>query len=464
MEKRKPVVAVFDIGKTNKKLLLFDEEYNVVKEEIAFFDEIVDDDGFPCEDIDALTGWLLAKWAELKQSSGFRVKAVNFSTYGASLVHTNAEGKRIGYLYNYLKPYPEALLQEFLRKRGGSASFSETTSTPIMGHLNAGLQLYWLKHAKSEIFKKIRSSFHLPQYLSFLITGKRAAEMTNLGCHSAMWNFSDGNYQAWLEEEGIQEKLAPVIKGDTVTECLNEFRNEIVQVGVGLHDSSAATIPYLSSFKTPFVILSTGTWVISLNPFNSELPTADELEKGCLSYLTYQGNPVKTTMLFAGNDHDQQVKSIAEHFHIAPDFFKSISFDEAILFTLKNREDDFSANSTFHLISATTPCKFHLRNLTAFQSPREAYHQLLCDMIEQQISSTAMVLKDSPVKNIYVDGGFCRNNIYMQLLANAFPGKNVFATSMIQGTALGAALAIHHSWNDRPLPQSLITLNEWKAI
>ncbi|MEI6088792.1 MAG: carbohydrate kinase, partial [Bacteroidota bacterium] len=51
------VIAIFDIGKTNKKLLLFDEHYKLVWESSNQFDEISDEDGFPCENIDALTSW-----------------------------------------------------------------------------------------------------------------------------------------------------------------------------------------------------------------------------------------------------------------------------------------------------------------------------------------------------------------------------------------------------------------------
>ena len=39
------VILVFDIGKTNKKVLLFDKNLTVVSEEEDKFEEISDDDG-----------------------------------------------------------------------------------------------------------------------------------------------------------------------------------------------------------------------------------------------------------------------------------------------------------------------------------------------------------------------------------------------------------------------------------
>ena len=49
-----PVIAIFDVGKTNKKLFLFDESYRIVFEKSARFAETLDEDGFPCEDLERL--------------------------------------------------------------------------------------------------------------------------------------------------------------------------------------------------------------------------------------------------------------------------------------------------------------------------------------------------------------------------------------------------------------------------
>ena len=53
-----PVIAILDIGKTNKKLLLLDELYNLVWEKTGLLPETKDEDGFPCEDINNLWSWI----------------------------------------------------------------------------------------------------------------------------------------------------------------------------------------------------------------------------------------------------------------------------------------------------------------------------------------------------------------------------------------------------------------------
>jgi sugar (pentulose or hexulose) kinase len=461
MKTKQAVIAVFDIGKTNKKLLLFDESYQVVWEETTSFAETTDDDGFPCEDIDLLTSWMLRHVQLLSRSKSFQLKAINFSTYGASLVYIDAQGKRIAPLYNYLKPYPEDVLSRFYARHGDKEQIGMETSSPIMGHLNAGLQLYWFKQQRPELYKKLHAVLHFPQYLSYQLTGKLTAEMTNVGCHSVMWNFKNAAYHKWLSEEGIDSRLLPVVQGNQAVTIGNE-RNDEIAVGIGLHDSSAAIIPYLLSFKEPFVIVSTGTWTISLNPFNNELPKIHELKNGCLSYLTYDGNPVKVSMLFSGHDHDQQMNRIAEYFNVDPEYFQSLSYDAQWIQRIKNVADSENIiDNTNQSDSPTDPCVFHLRQLGEFQSAAHAYHQLVVDIINRQVSAIDAVMSGGNIKNMYVDGGFCKNSIYMQVLTNAFPDINVFATSMKQGTALGAALAIHDQWNKNELPATLIKLKHW---
>ncbi len=56
-------------------------------------------------------------------------------------------------------------------------------------------------------------------------------------------------------------------------------------------------------------------------------------------------------------------------------------------------------------------------------------------------------MKGTKVNRIFVDGGFSKNPVYMNLLALAFPEIEVYAASVAQATSMGAALAIHQHWN-----------------
>ena len=105
---------------------------------------------------------------------------------------------------------------------------------------------------------------------------------------------------------------------------------------------------------------------------------------------------------------------------------------------------------------------FVKRSLSEFSDYETAYHQLIFDIITQQVRSTNIVLKGTNVKKIFVDGGFGKNPIYMQLLALSFPGIGVSAASVAQASALGAALAIHDQWNSMPMRRDMIKLEPYK--
>ena len=96
------VIAIFDVGKTNKKFFLIDEMYRIVLERSQSFAELTDEDGDACEDINLLSQWVTATLNEICQLREFTIKAINFSSYGASFVYIDDKGKVLTPLYNYL--------------------------------------------------------------------------------------------------------------------------------------------------------------------------------------------------------------------------------------------------------------------------------------------------------------------------------------------------------------------------
>jgi sugar (pentulose or hexulose) kinase len=247
--------------------------------------------------------------------------------------------------------------------------------------------------------------------------------------------------------------LAPLKSYDSVFP--STIPGQSYRVGIGLHDSSASLIPYLANFQEPFVLISTGTWCISMNPFNHTPLTADELDQDCLCYLHYQGAPVKASRLFAGQEHEDQVKRIADYFQTDPVRYRSINYNADLVAGLKKEKSLQHNWDSKKLIGESL---FATRDLAFFENDEEAYHQLVMDIMERQLASTQLILNNSTIKRIFVDGGFSGNSIYMNLLALAFPGLEVFAASVAQATALGAALAIHKNWNHLSLPNDLIKL------
>ena len=143
-----PVIAIFDIGKTNKKFFLFDENLKEIKEEYIKFPTIKDEDGDECDDLEKISEWAKSSVEKLCQDPSYEVRALNFSTYGASFVSIDETGKPITPIYNYLKDFPEDL-HEWFYEQYPEEEINQTTASPTLGMLNSGLQLLWLKKKKT---------------------------------------------------------------------------------------------------------------------------------------------------------------------------------------------------------------------------------------------------------------------------------------------------------------------------
>ena len=243
---KKKVIAIFDIGKTNKKILLFDEKLKVVSCIEEEFKTSIDEDSVECDDIDLIEVWMKSTLEEIIKGDEYDLKAVNFSTYGASLAFLDDAGKRLTPIYNYLKEVPESIQSELFKKYGGEEEFCRKTASPKLGLLlNSGIQMLWLKKEKPEVFHKVKSILHFPQYLSYLLTNKVVSEPTSIGCHTFMWDFDSNCYHDWIKNEGF-DLPEPIPNTNTFATTL--AAKDFV-TGIGIHDSSSSLVPYLKGSK-----------------------------------------------------------------------------------------------------------------------------------------------------------------------------------------------------------------------
>lgn len=433
------VTAIYDIGKTNKKIVLFNDEFRVVSEIEEKFAEIKDDDGFECDDIEHIENWIKESLSELINSEVYDLKAVNFTTYGATIVYLDENGKRLTPVYNYLKPLDDKIPERLYKRYGGRDEFCRRTASPALGMLNSGIQPLWLKTTKPEIFSKIKHILHFPQYASYLITGKICAEHTSIGCHTALWDFDNMKYHPWVSIYGLN--VPEPVPVQTVNEVVVE--GKMIRVGVGIHDSSASLAPYFSSSKGPFLLLSTGTWLISMNPFNTEKLTAEQLDKDCLCYMSIERQPVKSSRLFLGYLHETALKPICAHFRKAEDYYKNVRADDKLTSSLEKR---FSDKKIFF---QTGPYSRDLKeyiDMYEFSTFEEAYHQLMIELGELAKEAVNMIIPEKDTtENLYITGGFSKNELFKNLICKAYPDKIVYTSEITNGSALGAALVVSDS-------------------
>lgn len=449
----KETIAVFDIGKTNKKFLLFDKNLKLVYEHEQKFPQSKDEDGFECDDTGRIEQWIIETIREFSGNGHYNIKAVNFSTYGATLMYLDESGKPLTPAYNYLKPMPEGMAEELYDRFGGIDEFSRRTASPALGFLNSGLQIMWLKKTRADIFSKVKSIVHFPQYFSHLLTGKVTSEFTSIGCHTAIWDFDNMAYHPWLEAEGIS---LPQPASNKKAFPSRHSGLELM-AGTGIHDSSAALAPYIMQSGEKFILISTGTWCINMNPFNYEPLTRDQLKNDCLSYLSINQKPVKSSRLFMGHIHDINLERINKYYKADKDAYRKVRLDKDLISKLSGSEVSFFKNGI--------PGGYMDNdvNLSAFASFEEAYHRLMMDLTMLCIESINYIIPENDdIKNVFVSGGFAKNEIFVKYLAGKMGNKRVFTSEIDNASALGAAMVIYEEAGLGKLPDIGLGIDEVK--
>ena len=431
---KQKVTAVFDIGKTNKKFFLFDENCQEVYREYTRFDEIKDEDGYPAENLPALQTWLKELFNRIVASQKYDVIAINFSTYGASFVHIDDHGEVLTPLYNYTKPMDNDLIESFFNKYGPEVEFSRKTGATNSGMLNSGMQLYWLKHTKPEIFKKVKYSLHLPQYLSYIFTGIPLSEYTSIGCHTALWDYEKKDYHQWVYKEEIDKILPPIVS--TETSINMNYNGKRIKIGVGIHDSSSALLPYVRSTKESFILVSTGTWSVSLNPFSEKTLTENDIKKDCINYMRINGKTVKSSKLLLGNEYKYQVTKLSKHFNVASDYHKTITFDYSTYIKIIG---NFNHCFKWKYVSCENmPSETSID----YDNFNEAFHHLMIELVTLQVQSIKTAAGSKKIEKLFVDGGFSDNDVFIKLLSHYLRDMELRSTNSSLGSALGAAISI----------------------
>lgn len=435
---RQAVTLIFDIGKTTKKVLLFDQDFHTLEEQTQNFPEINDDDGFPSENLGVLSKWVNEILHHFLNHPEFLVTHINFSAYGASLVHISKDGNVIEPFYNYLKPLPEDCKNDFFKQYNRNDNLLTITASPFLGLLNSGLQLYWLKHKKPKHFSSIDTSLHFPQYFTYLLTKKKFSEVTSIGCHTMLWDFAKQDYHEWVDKEGLRRLFPQVHRADHTIDHV--FNGANVKVGVGVHDSSAALMPYLAVMQEKFLLLSTGTWNICFNPFNDQLLSPTELSQDCLCFLTYDGKPVKASRIFLGHEHEVQQRTMASYFKVDPEFYQTIAFNGELYARLK--EDNAFVNFCPQDMQGTGPilnAPSSPTDYSVFKNFVEAQHQLIHQLVRWQKISINLTDPQGKIKNLIVVGGFTKSKLFLEIMKREFPERRILISDHPRAAALGAA-------------------------
>jgi len=483
-------IAVLDIGKTNKKVFIYDQEFRLLDQSFASFP--ADETGpVHLERIEEHCDWFLGRLRKLSQL--FDIQVISVTTHGATWVGVGEGASLALPVIAYSTEPGDDFRRVFSEKYGDASELYRQLSTPNFGALVClGRGIAFARDHFPEKFRDIRSILCFPQYFGFLLTGRTVAECTYVGCHTYLWNFATRKWSFMVDLMGIRD-LLPTRVGRPA-DVLGTISGEIASVTglarqtlvtYGIHDSNASLLPFLLRENSPFVLVSTGTWCVAMVPTKDTFLTDEERGRNAFLNCDAFGNPVKTTLFMGGAEHDtwwgaiQQATGATDYPPCDMQLTASI-LEEADTFIFPGvmpGSGPFPKSVSRLWAKGKEVTLQNILNRREFPSelanPARLYVVLNIGLAIQ----TSEQLRGVGVTDgmpIFVEGGFRLNETYCLLLASLFPGSRVMRTNLTEATALGAALigasALKHcdlrSLRDsfqidsvpvehRPLPQAL---------
>jgi sugar (pentulose or hexulose) kinase len=301
----KQCTIVFDVGKTNAKLTLWDAAGRQLQRRVRPNDIVARD--YRALDADGLESWLVATLSEFARNAD--VGAIVPVGHGAAAALVS-KGQLFAPPMDYEEDIDPLERERYATQRD---AFSPTGSPALPQGLNLGLQL----HRLEQLTGPWPDDLHIlpwPQYWAWRLCGVMATEVTSLGCHSDLWRPLEQRYSDLARHRGWDRRFAPLRRAD---EPLGTLSPEwISRTGLprhcvvlcGLHDSNAALLAargHAAIADNDATVLSTGTWFVAMrSPSNdSRVDTAALAEeRDCLINVDVHGRPVPSARFMGGRE------------------------------------------------------------------------------------------------------------------------------------------------------------------
>ena len=450
-------LAVVDVGKTNKKVLIYDARLRLVDCAYRAFTERIDGQ-LHLEDITAMVQWMKEQLREF--SARYAVRALSISTHGATAICMGEGGELVVPPVAYTTEVDDSFSQDFYARFGTREHLQRTTATAEVGMLvNVAKKLWYIRTRWPRDFERVSSILFFPQYLGYLFTGIRAGEPTMLGCHTYLLNAATRGYSSIVDDMGIRRLLpsriasswdvlgtvSPAVSHETglSTECI---------VTLGIHDSNASLLPYSVKGYGDFVLNSTGTWCVAMHPVDTVAFAPEEIGKMVFFNTDPFFRPVKTSVFMGGMEFETWNTLFREHFGrddfpgYDPELYGRIANERRlfILPSVSGGQGGLFCGSPACVVAdgvSTTLCAIRESGQVPAQLENyETAQAVLRLSLALQTSTALMMTGFNGEGSIFTEGGFRQNEGYNKMLAALFPRARAFCTRLEEATAFGAAL------------------------
>lgn len=403
-------VAVLDFGKTNSKLFVFGQDGRIIDERRTQ-PKWVRQDGFSVLDEAALHLWALSAVADAVDGHG--VEGVMVSGHGCTFALVD-EAALTHPILDYEQEPPAEIAARIDRR---IPDFSETFSPRLPLGFNYGRHMLWLQEVDPDAFAASKSILGYPQYWSWRLGGRAVSEVSYLGCHSHLWAPRSQDFSSLVDAQGWRDRMPAFERAGTV---IGEQRlgAAVIAIHNGVHDSNAALHAYRRQELGPVTVVSTGTWVIVLNP-DCPLDALDR-DRDMLVNVDVGGGPVPTIRFMGGREF--ATISAGWQGEIAGPVVQRV-IDAGIMALPSFAPGGPMSGHSGRLVGRAP-------NAEERAAAALLYVALMVDLCLDLIHSNNTVI---------VDGGLNTGGLLAALLAQLRPGQAFLQGATLEGSATGAA-------------------------
>jgi L-fuculokinase len=435
--------AVLDIGKTNVKLVVIDDDGRTVWT-ARQPNPVLPGAPYPHADTEAIWSFALASLREATKLA--RIDAIVTTTHGATAALVDSAGLVLPVL-DYEHPAPGEEDHGYAAFR---PPFAETLSPSLPQGLNLGRQVHWLSRRFPAEFARARHLLMYPQYWGWRLSGVAATEVTSLGSHTDLWEPRQRRFSRLIREGGWERLFPPLLPGYgvlgpvTAQVAAETGLQADCRVICGIHDSNASLLPHRLGRAAPFAVVSTGTWVISMAV--GAMAPLDET-RDTLANVDVLGEPLNTARFMGGRDHGIIVPAGAPPARDA-DIAAAIAAGFLALPCFGAPCGPFPA-SRGRIVPA----------LPDGDPLRPALGALYLALMTDQCLDLIGAAGDT-----VVEGSLASNRAYVSLLGALRPGSRVLASGDATGTSQGAAMLARWGFAGATPDAEVVTPGSWSGL
>ena len=403
-----------------------------------FENNLIEKNGHFCWDIDSLFSEIKAGIRKCNEQ-GITPESIGIDTWAVDFVLLDEDDQLLTDAVAYRDPRTDEMMEQVFEIISKEQLYSEAGIQ--FQPFNTIYQLFALKQTNPEILKQANSFLMVPDYLNFLLTGKKSNEYTN-ATSTQLVNGVTKNWDKDIIEklgfplEMFQDiQLPKTVLGNLKEELVSEFGFDMKVILPATHDTGSAVISVPETEDT--IYISSGTW--SLIGVENEFPISSA---EALAYNFTNEGGIDYRFRFLKNIMGLwMIQEVRRNYHHEYSFSELVDLSKEVEgFDSQVDVNDARFLKPANMIEAIKQYCDE-KNQQVPNTPGEiakCVYDSLATSYKEAVEQMEEIL-EKEYKQINVIGGGCQNELLNQLVADVTE-KEVYA-GPVEATAIGNIVA-----------------------